>query len=120
MDQISMEFEFQGRTLRQLCRTGMVALYEMVGQQGMTYGFELVIIKISPACEIMGRAYPEREAYPSSVKGSNDWGTIAWSYGRGERAIAEQGFDCLCRRREARQGRAKTEAEAKQTDLAVK
>jgi hypothetical protein len=46
------------------------------------YGYEVVIVKIAPAEEILGRQYLEREVYPSSRKDSDDWGRIAWSYSR--------------------------------------
>lgn len=82
MRELEKEFGYQGRTLRQLKREGRVAIYELLGRGGVLYGYEVVIVKIAPAEEIMGKPYPEREVYPSSRKDSDDWGHIAWSYGR--------------------------------------
>ena len=59
------------------------------------YGYEVIIIKVLPAETIVGRDYPEREAYPSSAKNSDDWGNIAWSYGRSQLKDALERFNGL-------------------------
>ena len=93
---------YQGRTLRQIRRQDQVALYELYGPGDVLYGFEVVIVKVLPAEIIHGKAYPEREAYPSSAKGSDDWGSIAFSYCRNDRAGAEARFAGLVKTQPAK------------------
>jgi hypothetical protein len=93
MELLASELKVQNRTLRQLERDGRVALYALYGANGLLYGFEVVLIRVRKAGEVFGKAYPEREVYPSS----EDWGTLAWSYGRTDRALAEASYRQLCR-----------------------
>ena len=93
MQMLETELRVQNRTLKQIRRQGIVALYEIYGSQGLLCGFELIIVKIHPPQKIMGRFYPEREGYPAN----EDWGTLAWSYGRNYREIADSAFESLCR-----------------------
>jgi hypothetical protein len=81
MKTLKTEIKHEGRTLRQIKRDAMVALYEVRGAGNALYGYEVIKIKIAPAEVIMDKMYPEREVYPSSRKNSDDWGSIAWSYG---------------------------------------
>ncbi len=105
MKPIETEISYQGRTLKQLRREGMVALYEVLSPGNVSYGYEVIIIKVAPAREIFGKQYPEREIYPSSSVASNDWGSIAWSYGRDWLDRASEHYDGLCV--EQREGRLK-------------
>jgi hypothetical protein len=93
------EIPLQGRTLRQLKRQARIALYGLYGPGDILYGYEVIVIKIRPAEEAFGREYPERELYPSSAKNSDDWGRIAWSYGRNDLAGAEERYAGLLRTR---------------------
>jgi hypothetical protein len=94
MQKLQTELKVQNRTLKQLKREGRVAIYELFGANGMPYGFEVIIVKIHPAEIIRGRDYPEREGYPAN----EDWGDLAWSYGRNQRKEALECFDnCLTR-----------------------
>ena|ERR1700757_3417110 len=95
MQTLETEFEYQGRTLRQLARVGRVAIYEVRNAAEILYGYEVIVIKVAPAEEKFDRQYPERELYPSSAKNSNDWGRIAWSFGRNFRKEAFAAFNGL-------------------------
>jgi hypothetical protein len=77
MQLLSKQFTHDGRTLKQLARSDKAALYELIGYQGLTYGFEVVRIRIQKQREQFGRTFGEREAYPAS----SQFGYIAWSYG---------------------------------------
>src|SRR6267378_2132639 len=94
MELLETELKVQNRTLKQIKRQGRVALYELYGANGMLYGFEVVFIKIAKARNVFGKDYPEREVYP----GNEDWGSLAWSYGRNDRDLAEETFlRCLAK-----------------------
>jgi hypothetical protein len=82
-----IEIKYHGRTLRQLKREGMVALYQMDGP----CGYEVVVIRIRKGEEAFGKVYPERESYPAG----EDWGTYGWTYRPDERDKAEKRFDSL-------------------------
>lgn len=97
MQQLTTECKVQNRSLKQTRRQGRVALYELYGPQGMSYGFELIIIRIHPAEMIRGRSYPEREGYPAN----EDWGKVAWSFGRDQGDLALQCFQRLCLKQNA-------------------
>lgn len=61
---------------------------------------------------MFGKFVPEHEAYPSSAKGSSDWGDIAWSYGRSQRDQAFERYNGLTakyRKADSRGTRALTE-----------
>jgi hypothetical protein len=85
MQQLEPQIRYQNRLLRQLKREGLTAIYEVLSDGNVCYGYEVIRIKIAPAKEMFGKFVPEHEAYPSSAKGSNDWGDIAWSYGRDQK-----------------------------------
>jgi hypothetical protein len=89
------EFGYQGRTLRQLGRTGRVAVYELLLRGKVPVGHEVIVFKIEPAEELFGKMVPEREAYPSSSKESSDWGKIAWSWGTAQKRTAWAQFEEL-------------------------
>jgi hypothetical protein len=76
MQILETELKAQNRTLKQLKREGRVAIYELLSRGNLLYGYEVIIVKILPARNIMGRDYPEREGYPAN----EDWGDLAWSY----------------------------------------
>jgi hypothetical protein len=91
MKPLETEFNYQGRTLRQLKRRGRVAIYELIGGHKLTYGYEVIVIQIVPEKEMFGKVIAEHEAYP----GSNDWGKKAWSFGRNQRDDAFLAFERL-------------------------
>jgi hypothetical protein len=76
MQVLELELKAQNRTLKQLKREGRVAIYELLSRGSLLYGYEVIIVKILSATNIMGRDYPEREGYPAN----EDWGDLAWSY----------------------------------------
>lgn len=98
MQPLATDLKSQNRTLRQLKRTGLVAIYDVRNEGEMLYGFEVIKIKVAPASEVFGRQYPERELYPSSAKESPDWGTIAWSFGTMQKRQALAMFNGLAKR----------------------
>jgi hypothetical protein len=81
----------QGRTLKQIRREGKVALYELYGGQGLLIGYELILVRTLPEETIMGRQYPQREAFPKNEA----WGTEGWSFGRNQAKEAHECFDKL-------------------------
>jgi hypothetical protein len=104
MEALATELTFQGRTLRQLKRIGRIAIYDVRNRGNMLYGYEVIEIKIAPAEEIYGKFYPERELYPSSAKNSDDWGSIAWSFGAQHKKKAFAMFNGLVKRRSEGRG----------------
>jgi len=66
---------------RQIKRVGNVAIYEQRGA-GL---FEVVRIRIAPACTLKGIVYPVRESLPSDSL----WGTYGWTCHTLERAEAK-------------------------------
>jgi len=98
MQTLETELTYQNRTLRQLKRTGMIAIYEVRNAGEMLYGYEVIKIKVAPEREVFGKLYPERELYPSSAKESTDWGTIAWSFGRNQKNEALAMFNGLIKK----------------------
>lgn len=64
MEAPKKELKFRGRTLRQLKRTGMIAIYDVRNAGQMLYGYEVIRIKVKPSGEVFVKSYPEREAYP--------------------------------------------------------
>jgi hypothetical protein len=98
MQTLATELRIQNRTLRQLKRTGLIAIYELRNDGELQLGFEVIRIKVAPEQEKFGKLYPERELYPSSSKESNDWGTIAWSFGRNQKPEALAMFNGLVKK----------------------
>jgi hypothetical protein len=86
MKPIETEIIYQGRTLKQLKREGMVAIYD----QGL-YSYEVIVIRIKKDGETFGKFYPEHEIYPSSEQ----WGIYGWTYRPDEREKAEKKFASL-------------------------
>jgi hypothetical protein len=80
-----------GRTLTQLERSATVAIYELIGSQGTTYGYEVIRIKVKPEQAVFGKLQPEREVYPSD----SDFGRLAWSYGSQHRRQAFERYDAI-------------------------
>lgn len=97
MQILSLTLRVQNRTLQQVKREGRIAFYELYGPNGTLYGFEVIIVKLHPAEAIRGKEYPEREGYSSN----EDWGKLAWSYGRNFGEDAEQTFVRLCQKEAA-------------------
>jgi hypothetical protein len=104
MRTLEKELRVQGRTLKQLKREGMVALYALHGGSGLLYGYELVQVQVRLAEKILGRSFPEREVYPKS----ESWGRLGWSFGANGRKEADTCFLERCER---------AAADPKQTDL---
>lgn len=57
-------------------------MYEQ-SKAGKIQAYELVIIQLAKASEIMGKSYPEREVYP----GNEQWGRNAWTISIKEDAL---------------------------------
>jgi hypothetical protein len=91
MQILETQLKAQDRTLKQLKRTSRIAIYELFGRGGVLYGYEVIVIKVHPQGQIMGRQYPEREGYPAN----EDWGRSAWSYPKIGLAEAEKRFNGL-------------------------
>ena len=91
MKELEFEIKVQNRTLKQIKRQGRAALYALYGPGNELYGFEVILIKVHPAEIIQGRPYPEREGYPAN----EDWGRLAWSYGRNDEKVALKKFEGL-------------------------
>jgi hypothetical protein len=98
MQTLETEITYQGRTLRQLKRSGLIAIYDVRNAGELLYGYEVIKIKIAPEREVFGKMYPERELYPSSAKDSPDWGTTAWSFGRNYKKEAMAMFNGLAKK----------------------
>jgi len=86
---LATEIIKRGFTFRQVWREESLAIYSqsqnnLPAERG-PLGFEVIIIKVAPAGEIMGREIPEREVYPSS----DSWGTHGWTMGTFEDALAK-------------------------------
>jgi hypothetical protein len=78
MQELKTEIKIsKDRTLKQLKREGMVAIYELFGPGNILYGYEVIRIKIREAGEVFGTHYPVREIYPAS----EEWGRYGWTYG---------------------------------------
>jgi hypothetical protein len=91
MNTLETTLKVQGRTLKQIRREGKVALYELYGGQGLLIGYELILVRTLPEETIMGRRYPQREAFPKNEA----WGTEGWSFGRNQAKEAHECFDKL-------------------------
>jgi hypothetical protein len=81
MKQLATEFTHHGRTLRQLKRTRTAAIYELIGAQGLLYGYEVIRIREQKQREVFGKIREEHEVYPSD----SEFGRMGWSYGRNYR-----------------------------------
>ena len=90
MKTLETEFKSGGRTLRQIKREGMIALYELRNKAGTLYGYEVIRVQIHPAETLpSGKSYPEREGYPSNEQ----WGDEAFSYGANNEKGALEAFE---------------------------
>lgn len=74
MKQLEPTLSIGGYTLRQLARDGQAAIFEQ-SRAGTVMSYEVIVVQQLPAQTIMGRSYPEREAYP----GNERWGEAAWT-----------------------------------------
>jgi hypothetical protein len=61
MQTLATDLKIQNRTLRQLKRTGLIAVYDVRNEGEMLLGYEVIRIKVAPEGEIFGKQYPERE-----------------------------------------------------------
>ena len=80
MQKLGLKLQNNGTISEQVKRTKNCALYK-TGRGD----FEVFKIKVSPAQEIYGKEYPERETYPSN----EDFGKTAWYYTKEENALAK-------------------------------
>jgi hypothetical protein len=69
-----------GLKARLLKRDRNICLYER--SDGY---FEVFIVQVSPAAEVFGKSYPEREVYP----GNDDFGKTAWCFREYKNALKE-------------------------------
>ena len=88
MKTLETELRSGNRTLRQIKRQGMVALYELWNADALLIGYEVHVIQIREAEMVYGYAYPQRESSPRSA----DWGTYGWSYLERDLAGAEKRY----------------------------
>src|SRR5690349_16374091 len=91
IEPLATELRAQNRTLHQIAREGLAAIYELRGAGGIRQGYEVILIKVSKPREIFGKWYPEREVYPSD----EEFGSRAWSYPRNDLVGAKWRFDGL-------------------------
>src|ERR1700733_9926179 len=91
MKPLSTHLSHGGRKLKQVQRSATVAIYELFSSQGLSYGFEVIRIKIKKEQLVFGTVQPEREAYPSD----SDFGRLAWSFGRNHWRLAFGRYDVL-------------------------
>jgi len=98
METLPKVIQSDGRTLRQIKREGMTAIYDVRNDGNCLYGYEVIIIRVLPAKVIFNRQYPERESYPSNSKQSSDWGSLAWSFGRKDKLRALAMFNSLVKK----------------------
>ncbi len=89
---VPVEFGANGLKYRQVTRAGQVAVYSVQSKAGKIYGFEVVMLKIAPACTFMGEFFPDREVYPSN----QDFGSTGWYFP--SRKDSERLFQELCKR----------------------
>lgn len=83
MQHVKTVFRSRGFTYTQLKREGLAALYEQCSPGG-TPAYEVVHLLVSPAQDILGKPYPEREVYPNDEQ----WGKRGWTYSRLDKAEA--------------------------------
>src|ERR1700693_2662291 len=93
MKLLPTELTHDGRNLRQLQRAAKTAIYQLIGEKGLSFGFEVIQIRVQKEREIFGRIFKEREVYPAD----SQFGSIAWSFGRNHRSQAFERFDMLAR-----------------------
>jgi hypothetical protein len=91
MKVLAQEFTHDGRTLRQLARTDKVAIYQLIGYQGLVYGFEVIRIRVQKEREAFGTVLKEREVYPAS----SQFGYMAWSFGCNQKSQALERYSML-------------------------
>jgi hypothetical protein len=80
-----------GRQLHQLQRRGNVAIYELRGEYGLLFGYEIIRIRVQKEREIYGNITVEREVYPSD----SQFGKMGFSYGINQEKEAFERFDML-------------------------
>jgi hypothetical protein len=71
---LPLSFERYGYQFEQVERTTKHAIYSQC-REGKVAAYEVVRIRVAPASEVFGAAYPEREVYP----GSEAWGSEGWT-----------------------------------------
>jgi hypothetical protein len=112
MKLLPSELTSQNRTLKCLKRRGRIAIYELYGRGHVLYGYEIIIIKTHPAETLpSGKSYLEREGYPAN----EDWGDLAWSYGKNFQKEAFERFEGLLS--DEQEGRLPSTSRIQQTHL---
>jgi hypothetical protein len=91
MKQLDINIGHDGRQLNQLQRIGNVAMYELKGEQGLFYGYEVIKTRVQKEREIYGNITVEREVYPSD----SQFGKMGFSYGINQEKEAFERFDTL-------------------------
>jgi hypothetical protein len=94
MKLLNTEFIHDGRTLKQLARTDKIAIYQLVGYQGLGYGFEVIKIRVKKQTEAFKKVLREREVYPAS----SQFGYMAWSFGRNQKSQAFERYGTFVQR----------------------
>jgi hypothetical protein len=89
MKLLAKEISHDNRKLLQSQRKGNVAMYEILSEQGIGLGYEVIRITVDKERERFGRIIPCREIYPSDSK----FGTLAFSFGKDQKSEAWQRFD---------------------------
>lgn len=74
MNTLPLQFERYSYTFTQVERNSSTAIYEQ-SKGGRIMAYEAVQVRVAPAAEVFGTAYPEREVYP----GPEAWGVTAWT-----------------------------------------
>jgi hypothetical protein len=82
-----------GRALRQPKRIAKTAIYQLINDKGLSFGFKVIQIRVQKEREIFGRIFKERKVYPAD----SQFGSIAWSFGRDHRSQAFERFEMLAR-----------------------
>lgn len=91
---LETSFSYDGFVLTQVKREGKVALFEKTKATHKSPSYEVVVVQVSKAREVFGRAIAEHEIMPSS----EEWGTNGWSYSDLDSALKR--FDKLVREQE--------------------
>src|SRR5258707_2410061 len=74
---LARELTAYGHTLRQVCRDGLIAIYERLQPGREPHEFELVVIREQKGSTLPdGSRVPAAEFYP----GSGQWGERGWSF----------------------------------------
>ncbi|MFO7923671.1 MAG: hypothetical protein R6U58_08270 [Bacteroidales bacterium] len=82
MEPLPKQLRKNGYGYTQVKRGRRACLYEQ-SIKGKIVGYEVFLPHISPARQVFGKFYPEREAYPAD----EDFGYTAWAFTRWNNAL---------------------------------